>query len=150
MARGAKDYPVPDFLIEAGIQQETYGRWLDRITNAHVGRDRDRLGAEIKPAIYRKAIHEAVQRCKGKDAYTGQPLDFRLLEFIAGAPVLGRDETLVPTLDHVVLNPLHPRFEFCSLRTNKCKADLTAEELLDFARAIVTYSGETKDTPTNH
>ena len=142
MSRGAHKYPIPPFMSDLGFTQNTYGTWLDRITIAHSVRDNSRLGTKVNREAYRTAIHDAVCRSNGRDAYTNEPLDFRLLEHFAGAPVVGRSEEETPTLDHVVLHPTKPVFAICSLRTNKCKADLTVPELIDFARKFLTFQKE--------
>jgi hypothetical protein len=139
MARGSVKYPVPDFLSAQGITQERYGRWLDQITTSHVGRDRLRFREQIQPAVYRQAIHDAVIRCRGRDVYTGRPVNFRLLACLAGTSSEDRDERLVPALDHVRLSAAAPLFEICSARTNRCKMDLTEEEFREIATGIIAY-----------
>jgi hypothetical protein len=139
MPRGSKKYQIPLFLEKIGIHQADYGAWLDRITVAHSVRDKHRLKKKINREAYRKAIHAAVEASNGYDVYTGEKLDFHLLEYFAGAPVIERAEKEVPTLDHVILDADDPKFAFCSLRTNKCKADLLVEELVEFCTVFLAH-----------
>jgi hypothetical protein len=139
MARGAKHYPVPTHLSALGISQNDFGQWLDRVTIAHVVRDRKRTTDPIKPAVYRKAIFRAV--CDGGDFdyYTGERLDWRLLRYFSMSDGLERDDRLVPSVDHDGLNTVAPVFRICSLRTNKCKSDYSIEQLLAFCHAFIAY-----------
>jgi hypothetical protein len=147
MARGAKHYPVPAHLNALGISQEDFGKWLDRATNAHVKRDRNRTSKSIKPVVYRQAIFRAV--CDGGDLdyYTGEHLDWRLLSYFSKSDGSGRDQRLIPTIDHDGLNTEAPVFRICSLRTNKCKSDYSSEQMLEFCHAFITHQGRRTRVP---
>jgi hypothetical protein len=139
MARGKNVYPVPKYLQDIGISQDDYGTWLDRITNAHVKRDRQRSTAPINRATYRCAIHKAVCDSNGYDFYTGEELDWKSLQHFNCDFSLNRKDHLIPSLDHIGLDPSTPVFNICSLRTNKCKSNYTIEQLIDFCCKLLIY-----------
>lgn len=138
MARGAKKYLIPLHLSKSGISQEDFGRWLDRVTAAHVRRDRKRSNKKIVPERYRLAIFRAICDGGDRDYYTGEALDWCSLQYFSKTSQ-GRADEVVPTLDHDGLNPESPVFRICSLRTNKCKSDYTVEQLLKFCRLFVKH-----------
>lgn len=139
MPRGARKYPLPEFLRILGISQDSFGHWLDRVTVAHVVRDRERTGAKISASTYREAIYRAVFNGGDRDYYTGEELDWCLLRYFSKRDGMERDEHLVPSVDHDGLNTESPVFHICSLRTNKCKSDFTTEELLDFCKVFIQH-----------
>lgn len=151
MARGARKYPIPAFLSAKGISQEAFGRWLDKVTVAHLVRDRKRIKEQIVPAIYRRAIYHAVIERPGRDYYTGEELDWTLLQHFAGKRIPEREEKKVPTVDHENISATEPVFRICSMRTNKCKSDYEVAELVEFAKALIEYQEEanqkTQTTP---
>ncbi len=139
MPRGARKYPVPEHISKLGISQESFGRWLDRITNAHIVRDRKRrTDVKILAEVYRKAIYRAVCDGGDRDYYTGEPLDWRLLRYFSKSGS-SRDGRLVPTVDHEGASTESPAFRICSLRTNKCKSDYSVSELLEFCEAFIRH-----------
>ena len=105
-------YKIPGFLSEMPenkIDQEIYEKWLRRKANALFLRDRKKkLDSAFTRAEYLKKIHEAVRQSQGKDAYTGEELDWHLIstydnekskkEGIPYKASLG----LLPTIDHVL------------------------------------------------
>ena len=147
MQRGAKEYPIPLVLTNAGISQDLYGKWLDKVTTPHLLRDRKRLvGQTIERKVYRVAIHKAVVESNGKDYYTGEPLNWKLLQHFSGSTVSTTakgskraSQEMTPTLDHENLSAKHPVFRICSMRTNKCKSDYSIDTLLDFSRKLIAY-----------
>ena len=139
MSRGAQKYPVPQHISDLGISQESFGRWLDRVTNAHLIRDRKHTGEKIVPAVYREAIYRAVADGSDRDYYTGEQLDWKLLRYFSKGDGKGRDQRLVPTVDHEGLSTKAPVFRICSLRSNKCKSDCTVQELLAFCEAFIKH-----------
>jgi hypothetical protein len=74
----ARLYELPSFL-ENKVSRDTYVRWLQRKAQAHVVRDRRRWKKALSVSDYKKAIHSAVIRSKGRDFYTGEVLDWNLL-----------------------------------------------------------------------
>ena len=71
-----RKYALPAFLIGT-VEQAAYQHWLEHKARTHVRRDRKR-GTVIGEA-YRVAIHAAVATGGGRDAYTGEALDWSLL-----------------------------------------------------------------------
>jgi hypothetical protein len=144
MQRGAKQYPLPEFLKNKGITQDKYGKWLDKITTPHLKRDRKRLKCPIDRKIYRAAIHKAVCSSHGKDYYTGLDLDWKLLNHFADIPtkettkgIKRPNQEKVPTVDHENLSATKPTFRICSLMTNKCKSDYSLKQLIWLAEALL-------------
>jgi hypothetical protein len=145
-SRGARSYPVPSFLTEQGISQHTYGKWLDKVTAAITKRDRVRLKpAIIMPAVVRSAVHNAVCDGGDKDYYTGEPLDWRLLQHFNLEPTRAdkANHYRAPSVDHYVLSATNPVFRICSLRTNKCKSDYSLQELEDFCKKFLAHQSST-------
>ena len=139
MARGAKNYPIPQHFDALGISQETFGRWLDRITNAHIIRDRKRTKNKVSAAAYRQAIYRAICDGGDRDYYTGERLDWKLLRYFSKVDDASRDQRFVPSVDHEDFNTEAPVFRICSLQTNKCKSDYSVEQLLEFCEAFVRH-----------
>lgn len=137
MSRGARKYPIPDFLERCGIDQNHYGRWLDKVTNAITRRDQKRLKQPLSKACFRCAIHNAVCDGGDRDYYTGEKLNWKLLQHFNGIAVPERKHHEVPSVDHDRVHPTKPIFRICSLRTNKCKSDYSIEEVLAFCEAFV-------------
>ncbi|HXC02781.1 MAG TPA: hypothetical protein VNU49_09040 [Opitutaceae bacterium] len=139
MARGARKYPIPEHIKAQGVLQKDFGGWLDRVSAAHIRRDRKRTGVRIQAAVYREAIYRAVCDGGDHDFYTGEPLDWKLLRFISKSDGVGRDERQIPTVDHEGLSTDAPVFRISSMRTNKCKSNYSVEHILEFCEAFVGY-----------
>lgn len=135
-------YLLPSFL-ESRLTPQAYSKWLARIAQAHARRDRKRWNREVTIADYKQAIHDAVVRSKGFDAYTGESLHWELIgaydnsQSKAGGSSYKRKFDLLPTVDHVDPEGRSRDFEICGWRTNDCKHDLTIRELREFCRLIV-------------
>ncbi len=136
----------PDFL-RGSCSPERYLRWLGRKARAQVSRDRKRGNRGARVAEYRSAIHAAVLRCKGRDAYTGLPLRWdQLGNYDNAASRRGGREYKkrfedVPTVDHVGDGRGKPRFEICAWRLNDAKSDLPLSEFLTLCRQVLAFSG---------
>lgn len=137
-------YGLPSFLSDK-ITPEAYLRWLSRKAMAHVKRDRKRGNAVATRESYMLAIHDAVVTSDGRDAYTGEELEWHLLsKYDNVAAKAGRREYkkslwLLPTVDHVGDGTGTPDFRICSWRTNDCKNDLSSDELREFCRAVLAH-----------
>lgn len=137
-------YPLPLFLA-GRITPDTYLRWLGRKAMAHVKRDRKRGNDVATREAYMVAIHGAVVASDGKDAYTGEDLEWHLVskydnvESKAGKRAYKRSLCLLPTVDHVGDGTGAPDFLICSWRTNDCKNDLSRAELVEFCRAVIAH-----------
>jgi hypothetical protein len=145
MAQMPKKYALPNFLASR-CSQAVYERWLRAKAAAHVKRDRKRGNPMAVGETYRVAIHAAVVASAGNDYYTGEPLDWERIstycndESKARRREYKRELALLPTVDHVGDGLGAPDFRICAWRTNDCKNDLTADELLAFCRRIVGYA----------
>src|ERR1051325_9289537 len=100
-----RKHSLPPFL-EGKVEPDAYERWLSRKAMAHLKRDRKR-GHNATRAQYKEAIHAAVLLSKGKDAYTGEKLDWSLIskynneDSKAGRHKYKAGFALLPTVDHV-------------------------------------------------
>lgn len=73
-----RKHSMPAFL-DGVVLPEAYERWLGRKAMAHVKRDRKRGHLAVTCALYKEAIHAAVVVSGGRDAYTGEQLDWKLI-----------------------------------------------------------------------
>ena len=72
-----RKHTIPAFL-EGTVVPDAYERWLQWKAAAHVKRDRGRGRSATRP-LYKEAIHDAVMLSEGRDCYTGEQLDWRLI-----------------------------------------------------------------------
>jgi len=137
---------LPDFL-RAHIDDSSYARWLARKAASHLKRDRGRGYTGISGELYRDAIHAAVVRSEGRDAYTGEPLAWELLsQYNNVDSEAGRHEykagfALLPTVDHVHVGSPTSGFCICAWRTNDAKNDLPHEEFLALCARVLRHAG---------
>ena len=138
-------YAPPDFLT-GHYDQNAYGRWLQRKASAHVRRDRKRGNASATVAAYKLAIHNAVCTSQGRDAYTGEFLDWHLLSVYDNAESkVGRRGykarfSLLPTVDHVGDGLGAAEFLICAWRTNDAKNDLSHADFIALCRKVIAHS----------
>jgi hypothetical protein len=130
------------------IDQAVYKRWLQRKAKSLARRDRKYLqsqGKDTRTVVvkeYKIAIRDAVCECQGKDAYTGEVLDWTLLsewkneKAKKGKRTYKKDFALLPTVDHVD-GRVVAKFKICAWRTNDAKNDLSLNELIDFCKKII-------------
>ena len=141
-----RKYSLPSFL-SGQVPQEVYERWLRRKAQAHVKRDRQRGNNAAIGQAYRDSIHQAVIQSGGRDAYTGEELDWSLLSQYDNdqSKEHGRrykhQFALLPTVDHVGDGTGEADFQICSWRTNDAKHDLKMPEFLDVCRAVLKHHG---------
>lgn len=118
-------------------------------------RDRKR-GHICADAAYRTAIHDAVLRSEGKDDYTGERLDWRLIStYDNAASKLGRHAyeagfALLPTVDHVASDATSAGFKICGWRTNDSKHDLSIESFHSLCRAVLEHAGYRVSEKSQH
>lgn len=141
----SKKQRLPGFL-ESIVTEETYHRWLFLKARAHVKRDRLR-GYVCSGAGYREAIHAAVLESNGRDAYTGEALNWALIStYDNEASKEGRHGykagfALLPTVDHVDATATEATFKICGWRTNDAKHDLSIDAFLDLCRSVLLHAG---------
>src|SRR5690242_4917127 len=117
-----RKHTMPPFL-EGIVSPDAYERWLRRKAMAHVKRDRNR-GHKCTVALYKEAIHAAVVLSDGKDAYTGETLDWSLISTYKNEDAKnGRHSykagfALLPTVDHISAEATEASFRICGWRTN--------------------------------
>lgn len=142
----SKKYPLPTFLV--GItDQAAYLRWLSHKAQTHVKRDRKRGNAAALCGAYRMAIHAAVITGEGRDSYTGEELDWRLLsrydntESSNGGRIYKHGFAKLPTVDHVGDGLGAADFRICGWRVNDAKHDLDIPAFLDVCKAVLQHHG---------
>lgn len=141
-----KKYILPAFLFDL-VSQETYERWLRRKAQAHVRRDRKRGNATAIGESYREAIHSAVVESLGRDAYTGEDLDWRLIsqydndESREHGRHYKRGFAMLPTVDHVGDGKGPASFKICGWRTNDAKNDIELEEFISVCACVLKHHG---------
>jgi len=137
-----RKYQIPKFL-EGTVTQAHYERWLHRKAVTHVKRDRNRGNKTATNVEYKIAIHKAVSDSEGKDAYTGEELDWALLSRYdnEASKKHGRNYkkqfALLPSVDHVGDGTGPADFKICAWRTNDAKNDLSYEEFVELCRKVV-------------
>jgi len=136
---------MPPFL-EDTIKPDVYERWLRRKAMAHVKRDRKR-GRTCSVALYKEAIHAAVVLSDGKDAYTGEALEWNLISTYRnedskdGRHGYKAGFALLPTVDHVTAEATEASFRVCGWRTNDAKNDLPMATFLEVCEKVLKHAG---------
>lgn len=145
LAAMPKKHTMPSFL-ENVVTPEAYERWLKRKADAHLKRDRKR-GHACTGSAYREAIHAAVVISNGKDAYTGEKLDWHLISTYnnkdseRGRHAYKAGFALLPTVDHISAEAAEASFRICAWRTNDAKSDLSLESFLDLCKKALLHAG---------
>jgi hypothetical protein len=147
----ARKHSMPPFL-EGVVKPEKYESWLGRKASAHVKRDRKR-GRAASVSLYKEAIHAAVVLSGGKDAYTGEHLDWARIgtydndESKAGRHGYKAQHALLPTIDHVDAGASEASFRVCAWRTNDSKNDLSVASFLELCQRALEHAGFTVVSP---
>ena len=151
----SKKYALPAFLAGT-VDQAAYQRWLAHKAQAHVKRDRKRGNAAAIGEAYRVAIHAAVTAGGGRDAYTGELLDWSLMsrydnfESAEGGRTYKHGFAQLPTVDHVSDGLGPADFKICGWRVNDAKHDLDIPAFLGVCRAVLEHHGFTVTPPVAH
>ena len=146
MGHMAAKYSCPTFLAEH-VSAASYQRWLKRKALSLATRDKKRGWGQLTVAQCKAAIHEAVLASEGRDAYTGEPLNWRLLSTYsnekskAGRVGYKAGFAMLPTVDHVNVGAPDEGFRICGWRTNDAKHDLTYSEFLELCRMVLEHAG---------
>jgi hypothetical protein len=139
-------HTLPAFL-EGIVKPDVYERWLNRKAMAHCKRDRGRGHALATRALYKEAIHAAVLLSQGRDAYTGEALNWSLVSTYknedskAGRHAYKSGFALLPTVDHISAGATEASFCICGWRTNDAKNDLSGPEFVDLCLKVITHAG---------
>ena len=139
-------YELPHFL-QGRFEHKDYVTWLRRKAQNLANRDKDRWKQDVSKAAYMQAIHDAVLRSEGRDAYTHEMLDWSLLrqydneESQRRGSSYKRQFALLPTVDHADPGSRQPDFRICGWRTNDWKSDLTLEELRELCQKFLEAQG---------
>jgi hypothetical protein len=140
-------YPLPGFL-EGRCAPADYWKWLHNKADTLLKRDKKRgkaYAAGASTSLYKKKIHEAVEKCGRLDPFTGETLAWELIgtwdtsHAHDDEPGYKKRFALMPTVDHI--DPDLFEFEICSWRTNDCKSDLNPSEFVFFCKRIAKFRG---------
>jgi hypothetical protein len=129
------------------MDQEAYSSWIEYKAKAHQKRDQLRGNLRACRAEYRAAIHAAVLQSGGRDAYTGEPLDWTLIgtynndDSAAGRRAYKHGFALLPTIDHVGDGLGAADFKICGWRVNDAKHDLDMPAFLAVCQAVLEHHG---------
>lgn len=146
-----RKHTMPQFLEDV-VTAEKYESWLGRKAAAHVKRDRKRQRT-ASVSLYKEAIHAAVILSDGRDAYTGELLDWARIgtydndESQAGRHGYKAQHELLPTVDHVDAGATEASFKICAWRTNDAKNDLTVASFLELCQRALEHAGFTVTSP---
>ena len=83
----------------------------------------------------------------GKDAYTGELLDWMLIstydndESKIGRHTYKAKFASLPTVDHVDASATEASFKICAWRTNDAKNDLSFDDFLELCRKVLEHDG---------
>ena len=111
-----------------------------------VRRARKRGFQNISVSHYKELIHRAVLESKGKDAYTGKKINWKLISKYDNTQSkklrysYKKRFSNLPTIDHETQKKKSPSFKICSWRINDLKNDLTLEELLKECNKLITHN----------
>ena len=138
-------YQLPTFLVGV-VTQEIYSKWLNSKAQTHLKRDK-KLNPNASGRSYKEAIHKAVLESDGRDAYTGEELNWKLINKYDNtkSKLHGRaykhQFALLPTLDHVSERS-SINFDICSWRTNDAKNDLSIQEFIELCRKVIAHRSD--------
>jgi hypothetical protein len=139
---------LPPFLA-GNVKPLAYTAWLEKKAAAHARRDQRRWEKWKSGADYRDLIHAAVVESKGKDAYTGEDLDWSLIgkynnnESKAGRHKYKAEFALLPTVDHIESDNPDTAFCICGWRTNDAKHDLSTASFIELCERVLKHHGFT-------
>ncbi len=135
-------YNLPEFL-KGIIDLKDYRHWLKNKAISHSRRDRGRGNKKATIEKYKVAVHNAVIKSKGIDAYTKEKLDWKLINKYEnkkaheGGRIYKRKFDLLPSVDHIGDGKGKPDFKICAMRTNCAKSDLSYKEFVDLCKIII-------------
>lgn len=138
----ALKYVPPEF-VTTRVSAAEYRRWLDRKAQTHCQRDRGRGNLAVTKSSYKQAIHAAVLRSNGRDAYTDEELDWHLISQYdnelskAGGRTFKASFARLPTVDHVGDGLGEADFQICGWAINDAKNDLSLEAFVELCRKIL-------------
>ena len=147
-----KRHSLPIFLA-GKLTEPVYLCWLKRKADAHTRRDSKRGFQGVTRANYRDAIHDAVLRSNGRDAYTGEEMDWSLIGMYDNdASKEGRHNykakfASLPTVDHVEASSSLASFVICTWRTNDAKNDLNLSDFLTLCENVLLHAGYIVNSP---
>lgn len=136
-----KIYILPNFLLKV-VSEQSYRAWLQRKATSHRKRDNKRWGTSHTVAEYKRAIHKAVINSNGLDDYTGDRLNWKLINSYnnqkskLNKAKYKKTFNYLPTVDHA--NPWSKKIDFkiCSWILNDVKHDLSIKELKQLVSKI--------------
>jgi len=144
-----KKWKLPTCLSNFDVGEPEFLDWLNRKARAHVNRDRGR-GRKVTVPEYKQAIIRAIEDSGGCDYYTGEKLDWPLIQkwhnedAKHGGGEYRKKFWNLPTVDHDHDENGSPIFRLCSWRMNDSKNDQTLQEFLELAAKVQKHRGGKK------
>lgn len=143
--RSTEIYSLPGFLVgEVSVLE--YKHWLKQKARSLRKRDEARFpDFKVSNEDYKRKIHEAVVKSGGKDQYTGEALNWKLLskwdndKSLEHKGIYKKEFALLPSVDHDLNEDGSISFHICAWRTNDCKNDLSYSELIEFCRKVISH-----------
>jgi hypothetical protein len=138
----AAKYIPPEFVTTRVSAAEYRRRWLDRKAQAHCQRDRGRGNLAVTKSSYKQAVHAAVLRSSGRDAYTGEDLDWHLISQSdndlskAGGRSFKASFARLSTVDHVGDGLGEADFQICEWAVNDAKSDSSIEVFVELCQRV--------------
>jgi hypothetical protein len=145
----SKKYQIPNF-VKDFMSQSDYEKWLSRKAYSLLKRDRNRGNKKATGAEYKSAIHDAVMKSKGRDAYTGEQLQWKLIgkwnnyNSKKGGRSYKAEFADLPTVDHEDEGKGEPHFKICSWKVNDAKNDMSLLEFRMLCEAVLEYYRKTR------
>jgi hypothetical protein len=141
-------YEIPKHIQTKEFGQKQYKKWIDGKARSHRIRDNARWGTNYTNVDYRNAIHAAVVKNHKIDPYTGDPLDWTLVQkFDSNAAKKGGAKykekfAFMPSLDHKDIFSKKLDFEIVCWRTNDAKSDMTAVQFRELCKKVVAFKNK--------
>lgn len=139
----AQGYDLPEFLV-GRVEQPKYAKWLERKARNHARRDAKRYKASVSAGQYMAAIHQAVLKSEGRDAYTGQDLQWEKIgsydneQSKEGRSLYKAKLALLPTVDHVG-SSVGDGFAICGWAVNDAKNDLSLADFVKLCGRVLAH-----------
>ena len=130
---------VPDSVRVKGVCCARYGEWLERQAQNCKQRDPKDMRRPIEE--YREAIHKSVEKSKGLDCYTGDPLEWNRLNHEkpqGGGQHNHRIAGRYPTVDHY-FGRGRLDYRICAGSVNHAKGALDHQQFVELCRKVTKH-----------
>ena len=145
-------YQLPDFLQKKyTVDKDNYEKWLKSQSSRHRKRDMNYFEKHNEQfdhtnEQYKISIHKAVCDSNGKDFYTGESLDWNMINTWDNeeAKEMNYKKKFknLPTIDHINRENFYNeiKFQICAWSVNDAKNDLSHNEFLTLCKKVNEYA----------